>query len=76
MRVAFAVFASLLWLTFAGISLAQNEPAKQAAQAESPHSLKEVMQQLARSTDTIQLGLLANNRLLIEQGARAAASPL
>ena len=76
MRLGIALFASLLLLTVGGLSLAQKTPAvpaAKAAKAESPYTLKEVMQRLARSTDTIQLGLLSNNRLLIELGARAVA---
>lgn len=73
MPVRITVFFALLVLLCAGLSAAKPDPAT-AAKASAPQSLQEVMQKLAADAQTIELGLLMNNRPLIEQGARAIAN--
>lgn len=68
MRIAVSLVLTLGLGTWA---YAQHEHAHQAKP--SDHTLRQVMQHLGAATQQIQLGLLMNNRLMIQEGAKAIA---
>lgn len=77
---AFLVTGLTIALLTAGLGYAQKSPPQGAEhptsvekKAESPYTLREVMQHLGVATQELQTGLLMNNRLMIERGALGVA---
>lgn len=74
------VAATTIALLAAGLVYAEQAPPHGAdhptsveKKAESPYTLREVMQHLGVATQELQTGLLMNNRLMIERGALGVA---